>query len=156
MIAAEIIEKIENQLLELISGNPELFLVAIKTDAKNNIRILLDGDKGVSIDDCARINRGLYRTIEEKNWLDTANFSLEVSSPGLDEPLKLHRQYVKNTGRRVELQLQDGSVLEGLMKAVEEKQLTIEETRGKGKKQEVIEHQVALDQVKSAKIKIII
>jgi ribosome maturation factor RimP len=53
------------------------------------------------------------------------DFSLEVSSPGLDEPLKLHRQYLKNINRNVEVTLKDGSRIEGVMALVSEESIGV-------------------------------
>ena len=65
-----------------------------------------------------------------------ATFHWRSPHPGLDEPLKLHRQYRKNIGRQVELVLQDGSKIEGRLLEVSEDGIIIEETRGKNKKKE--------------------
>jgi ribosome maturation factor RimP len=155
MIREENIKLIENQILTLISESPDLFLVALKTDVKNNIRVFLDGDKGISIQSCTTVNRGLYKFIEENELVANNDFSLEVSSPGLDEPLLLHRQYVKNLERPLEVLLTDGIKVEGVLKAVTETGFTLEETKGKGKKQEILQHTLAFDAVKSAVIKIV-
>ena len=61
-------------------------------------------------------------------------FSLELSSPGIDEPLKMHRQYLKNKGREVEVTLQDDTKKEGKLLSVTEADILIEFTEGKGKK----------------------
>jgi ribosome maturation factor RimP len=91
------------------------------------------------------------------------DFSLEISSPGLDEPLKLHRQYVKNIGRFVEVIKEDGMKLEGKLLNVTEKEITIEEQRGKGKKMparmnrsdgEIIQHSVPFETIKTTKVQI--
>jgi ribosome maturation factor RimP len=93
--------------------------------------------------------------LESSDLFPPDDFSLEVSSPGLDEPLKLMRQYYKNTGRKVEVLLKDGVKTEGVLKEVTESGIIIEETRGKNKKKEVIEHNLPFDQIKSTKIQIV-
>jgi ribosome maturation factor RimP len=80
---------------------------------------------------------------------------LEVSSPGLDEPLKWHRQYQKNVGRPVEVLLLDGVKIEGKMTAVSEEGITVEETRGKNKKKEVITHNFLFNNIKSTKLQVV-
>jgi ribosome maturation factor RimP len=155
MIREETIKIIENQVVVLLEQQPDLFLVALKADAKNNIRVFLDGDKGVSIQTCTTLNRGLYKFIEENSLVPNNDFSLEVSSPGLDEPLKLHRQFMKNLERTLELQLPDGTQLEGVLKAVTETDITVEEKKGKGKKQELVLHQLPFTGIKTATVKII-
>jgi ribosome maturation factor RimP len=97
----------------------------------------------------------LYKKLEESGLFPTGDFSLEVSSPGLDEPLKLLRQYKKNIGRQVELVLQDGSKKEGRLLEVSEDGIIIEETRGKNKKKEVINHTFLFDNIKTTKIQVV-
>ena len=80
--------------------------------------------------------------------------SLEVSSPGLDEPLKLKRQYIKNTGRNVEVILHDGSKVEGKLLAVNDADIQVEEVKGKNKKRETLQHTIRIDNIKTTKIQI--
>jgi ribosome maturation factor RimP len=82
------------------------------------------------------------------------DFSLEVSSPGLDEPIKLHRQYIKNIGRFVEVFEIEGERKEGKLLSATTNEIIIEETKGKGKKMEIIEHRIPIEQIKSTKIQI--
>ncbi|MEP7165187.1 MAG: ribosome maturation factor [Ferruginibacter sp.] len=112
----------------------DIFLVEIKVKPTNNIKIYLDADSGLGIEKCIKINRALYKIMEEMAIYPDGNFSLEVSSPGIEEPLKMHRQYVKNTGRPVEVILNDGAVKEGKMISVSESNIEIEYTEGKNKK----------------------
>jgi len=72
--------------------------------------------------------------MEEQAMYPDGNFSLEVSSPGVDEPLKLLRQYKKNIGRTVEVQLTDDTKKDGLLVEVNEEGIVIEQHEGKGKK----------------------
>ncbi len=139
----------------LISQDEDLFLVDISIRPTNNIKVFLDGDKGISIEKCVAINRQLYRQIEESSLFPADDFSLEVSSPGLDEPLKLFRQYKKNLGRKVEVVGKDGVRLDGLMKEVTEDGILVEEHRGKGKKQETIPHTILFESIKTTKIQIV-
>ncbi|MEP6673839.1 MAG: ribosome maturation factor [Ferruginibacter sp.] len=112
----------------------DIFLVSIRVKPTNNIKIFLDADSGLSIEKCIRINRALYRTMEEMGLYPDGNFSLEVSSPGVEEPLKMLRQYKKNTGRNVEVILNDDSKQEGKLVLVTDDSITIEQEEGKGKK----------------------
>ena len=134
--------------------DPGYFLVEVKINPTNNIKVFLDADTGVSIDKCVKYNRALYKLVEESGIFPDGNFSLEVSSPGLDEPLKLIRQYIKNTGRNVEVLLQDGSKVEGKLMAVTDAAIQVEEVKGKNKKQEVLEHTIRIDNIKTTKIQI--
>ncbi|MFM7646245.1 MAG: ribosome maturation factor RimP, partial [Sphingomonadales bacterium] len=120
----------------------------------NNVKIYIDGDQGVSVDKLVSYNRKLYRQLEEEGIFPNGDFSLELSSPGLDEPLKLHRQYLKNLGRPVEVVLLDGEKKEGTLQVVNETQIELTETKGKGKKMETHTHVIPFSQIKATKIQI--
>jgi len=111
----------------------DYFLVEVRIKPTNNVKIFVDGDKGVPVEKLIQLNRALYAQLEAAALFPDGDFSLEVSSPGLDEPLKLHRQYLKNVGRKVEVTLLDGTVKEGTLLAVTDDQLTLEENPGKKK-----------------------
>jgi ribosome maturation factor RimP len=151
----ETIKAVEGMIQALMAGDPGYFLVDIRIKPTNNVRVYIDGDQGISIEKCVQYNRALYKKLEESGLFPSGDFSLEVSSPGLDEPLKLLRQYKKNIGRRVELVLQDGSKKEGRMLEVSEDGIIIEEVKGKNKKKEVINHTFLFDNIKTTKIQIV-
>ena len=136
----------------MLANDPAYFLVEIKIKPTNNVKLFLDGDQGVTIEKCISWNRALYKKIEEDNLFPNGDFSLEVSSPGVDEPLKLFRQYKKNVGRTVEVVLKEGNKITGKMIDVTEDAITVEETKGKNKKKEVLQHVFLFDQIKSTKI----
>ncbi|WP_336514938.1 ribosome maturation factor [Pollutibacter soli] len=140
---------------QILAADPAFFLVDIKIKPVNNIRVYVDGDQGITIEKCISINRALYKTISESGLFPGDDFSLEVSSPGLDEPLKMHRQYVKNSGRTVEVIQNDGKRVEGLLKQVEDSRIFVVEEKGKNKKKEVVEHIIPFDQIKTTKIQIV-
>jgi ribosome maturation factor RimP len=149
------VEAVERMIEGLLADDPQYFLVEVKIKPTNNVKVFLDGDKGISIEKCITYNRQLYKMIESSGLFPADDFSLEVSSPGLDEPLKLMRQYHKNTGRKVEVLLKDGVKTEGVLKQVTENGIIIEETRGKNKKKEIVEHSFPFDSIKSTKIQIV-
>lgn len=134
MTTEEQIQKIETLLEQLLAGEPEFFLVQIRIKPTNNIKIYIDGDNGVTIEKCVRINRQLYKLLEEAAIYPEGDFSLEVSSSGVGEPLKLLRQYTRNIDRFVEVSFVDGTVKEGKLLQVADSDIIIEETTGKGKK----------------------
>lgn len=138
----------------VIAEDPTYFLVEVKIKPTNNVKVFLDGDSGISIQKVASYNRALYKLLEESNLFPDGDFSLEVSSPGLEEPLKLQRQFQKNIGRDVEVLTKDGQKIEGKMVKADEEALTIEEEKGKQKKKEIIQHVVPLNTIKSTKIQI--
>jgi ribosome maturation factor RimP len=148
------IQVLENKIKALISEDPALFLVELRIKPTNNIKIFIDGDQGVSIEKLVYYNRKLYKEIEEGGMYPNGDFSLEVSSPGLDEPLKMHRQYLKNTGRFVEVIMKEGERIEGKLLSVTEKEIVLEEQKGKGKKLEIKEHTLPLENIKTIKVQI--
>ncbi len=112
----------------------DIFFVDMKIKPTNNIKIFLDADSGLGIEKCIKINRRLYKQVEEMGFYPEGDFSLEVSSPGIDEPLKMLRQYVKNIGRNVEVTLSDDTTNEGILLEASEEGIVIEHTEGKNKK----------------------
>ena len=139
---------------DLISADPGSFLVEVRIRPGNNVKVFIDADQGISIDKLGRYNRSLHKQIEESGIFYDEDFSLEVSSPGLDEPLKLHRQYLKNIGRFVEVLNKNGIKLEGRLTGANESEIVVEEEKGHKKSKEVVEHHVAYDDIKTTKIQI--
>ena len=130
--------QVENRVTALveekIADRPELFLVDVKMLPSNKLLIHVDGDQGISIQDCVAISRHVGFHLEEENIIDKA-YHLEVSSPGVGEPLKLTRQYQKNVGRELGIKLNNGDKKEGSLLSVDETGIVIEEKiKEKGKK----------------------
>ena len=148
------IQAIEQKIKILISPDPESFLVEVKIRPGNNVKIFIDADHGVSIDKLTQYNRRLYKQIEESSLFPNGDFSLEISSPGLDEPLKLHRQYVKNIGLHVEVVLKNGIKKEGKLIDATDNEIVIEEEIGNKKHKELIEHSLLFNDIKTTKIQI--
>ena len=148
------IQAIEQKVMALIDPDPENFLVEVKIRPGNNIKIFVDSDRGMSIDKLAQYNRRLYRQIEESGLFPNNDFSLEISSPGLDEPLKLRRQYLKNIGRYVEIVLKSGIKTGGKLMNATDEEVLIEEEKGNKKKKEIIQHSLSYDDIKTTKIQI--
>lgn len=148
------IEQIQKLVDEMLQGDSEIFCVAIKIKPTNNIKLYLDGDNGITIERCIYYNRKLYKLIEEKQWFAEGDFSLEVSSPGIDEPLKLNRQYKKNIGRDLEIVFTDDTKKEGKLIAVTDDDITVELTEGKGKKAITQQMIIAFANIKKAVVQV--
>jgi ribosome maturation factor RimP len=155
-------QQIESIVLDMLSSEPDYFLVEARIKPTNNVKIFLDGDRGITIEKCVQFNRTLYKKIEEASFFPPGDFSLEVSSPGLDEPLKLHRQYKKNIGRFIEVLLLDGAKKEGRLVDVAEDGIIVEEKAGKksvhGKVVRdlgLINHTFLFNNIKSTKIQVV-
>lgn len=134
-------------------NDSDYFLVEVRLLPANNIQLFIDGEQGVTIDRCVALNRSLYKQLEEGSLFSGADFSLEVSSPGLDEPLKLLRQYQKNIGRNVEIVLKDGAKKEGKLESATDQGIIVEEKVGR--KKEVIKHSFLFENIKTAKIQVV-
>ncbi len=128
------LKSIEDFVAGITSQSKTVFPVEIKMSPANDIKVFLDADDGITIEKCTVINKALYKYIEDAALFPDGNFSLEVSSPGVDEPLKLYRQYIKNVGRKVEVLLSDGATIEGTLSNVSDNEITIEEKTGGGNK----------------------
>ena len=148
------IQGLEQKVKTLIEAEPEIFLVEIRIKPTNNVKVFLDADKGMSLDRLIQYNRKLYKDLEETSFFPGGDFSLEVSSPGLDEPLKLRRQYLKNIGRAIEVLRVDGVKNEGKLLTVTEEEIVVEEEKGKGKKKELVQHTIPFSEIKATRIQI--
>jgi ribosome maturation factor RimP len=139
----------------ILSIDYQYFVVKVVVRPINHISVFVDGDTGITIEKCVQVNRALYKKIVEQGICNDGEFSLEVSSPGVDEPLSMPRQYVKNIGRHVELETLDGRKLEGKLLAADESSIQLEEEKGKGKKKEIIQHFLLMKDIKSTIVKLI-
>lgn len=138
---------------EKIADRPDLFVVDVKYNpVGNRVIILLDGDKGADIDDCAQVSRHVGFHLEEENVIDTA-YNLEVSSPGVDTPLLQVRQYVKNIGRQVAVKTTEGIKHEGKLLTVDDTAIVIEEKiKEKGKKAVTQESRIPIEHITEIKV----
>ena len=155
------ITELDQLVQDIIAEDADLFLVNIRIKPTNNVRVYIDGDNGVGIGKLSKINRALYKRIEEEAIFPGGDFSLEVSSPGIDEPLRLKRQYRKNIGRYAEVILLDGSKIEGKLTAANEEAIVLEEEKGKNrsgrqgsKKKEIVQHTILFNNIKTTTIQI--
>ena len=97
-------------------------MVDVRVSEGNAISILLDDDEGTSIAKCIALSRHLEDELDR----DAEDFSLDVSSPGLDQPLKMHRQEQKNIGRDVQLKIRDAGKVAGKLIAATEDEIIIQ------------------------------
>jgi len=149
-----IISEVEGLLNGLLAAYPEDFLVSIKVKPTNNIKIYLDSDHGISIEKCVYYNRKLYVLLEERGLFPDGNFSLEISSAGVGEPLKMNRQYLKNVGRKVLVTFNDDTQKEGKLVEVTASDILVEQTTGKGKKAETHQFVIPFENIKSTTVQV--
>ena len=139
---------------EKLADRPDLFIVDIKVVNNAKIIVLLDGDEGVGIHDCALVSRHVGFHLEEENLIEHA-YNLEVSSPGLDTPLLSDRQYQKNVGRNVVIKLTDGSKIEGKLLEVKVEGLLIAHSvKEKGKKAQEVESIIEKSNIAETKVSV--
>ncbi|KAA8484618.1 ribosome maturation factor RimP [Arcticibacter tournemirensis] len=148
----DIEQKVRELAEQKIADRPDLFVVDVKMHPNGKLIILVDGDKGVGISDCVAVSRHVGFHLEEENVIEHA-YNLEVSSPGLDAPLKLRRQYEKNIDRTVEVKQAEGKKREGKLLLVAEDGITIEEKiKEKGKKAELVESFIPFSEITETKV----
>ena len=147
------IEKRTAELVEdKIADMPNLFLVDVKMHSNGKLIVLVDGDDGIGIADCVAISRHVGFHLEEENVIEDP-YNLEVSSPGIDTPLVLKRQYAKNIGRTLAIKMGDGTQREGKLINAADDAITIEETiKQKGKKAETVESTIPTDNITETKV----
>lgn len=151
-------EKKIRELAESLLTDKTHFLVAVEISTTGGrgrkVRILMDGDEGISIDDCVALSRALGEQIEEKGLMDDDAYTLEVSSPGLDHPLESVRQYRKNIGRGLKVIRIDGKEVRGTLSVVRGNSIVLESKKGKGKKAEMVKEEIPLAEIKKSLVQI--
>jgi ribosome maturation factor RimP len=150
MINAELIRDYLQEELTLRG----LFLVEVLVRPGNRILVLVDSMKGITLDECRTVSRFL----ESKFDRDVEDYELEVSSPGLDRPLKLPIQYEKNTGRMLDVLKTDGIKITGKLLNITgdfiqlESEVIVKDSKTGKKKKEYPIQEVKLEEIKSAKV----
>ena len=150
---AQSIENIVTALVkEKIFDREDLFVVDVKMHSNGKLEVLVDGDQGISIQDCAAISRHVGFRLEEDDVISHA-YRLEVSSPGIDRPLSTVRQYRKNIGRSIEVLQVDGKIKTGKLQDVTDEVVVITETiKEKGKKAVDQEAEIPLENITTIKV----
>ncbi len=138
-------------ILEPYLEGTDKFLVDIKILPGNVVQVFLDSDTRITIDDCAEISRFLGDRLDEENVFP-GRYTLEVSSAGMDEPLKKMRQYRKNIGRQVDVLLLNGIRKQGVLLYADDEKIQIEEVKREKHKTETIQHDISFIEIKNTKI----
>ncbi len=124
--------KIEEWLAPVLSEK-NLFLVDIKINMGKRVEVFIDSDEGVHIDECALVSRHLEKYLDESGLLP-ANYILEVSSPGMSNPLKVARQYKRRVGSTLEVIKTNGERIEAQLVEVNEQGIKLKEVIEEKKK----------------------
>jgi ribosome maturation factor RimP len=148
----EMISKIEALLAPLLEGT-DMFVTNLQIEPGNNIKLFLDADEGLNVQKSVSINRQLVAQIDELGWYPNGDYSLEVSSPGVDEPLRSIRQYKKNIGRTLAVTNIEDLEQIGVLKAVTEVGISIEVKINKKKETALVE--VPFENIKQSIVQVI-
>lgn len=150
-------ELVKQLIDEAIEENPSLFLVDWKISDDNSIEILVDGDEGLPIEEIVRISRHVEHNLDREE----ADFSLNVSSAGVGNPLVLPRQFKKNIGRTLKITKSDGEKdIEGELASADEESIVLKwsvrepKPIGKGKHTVEKEEKINYTDIKKAIVKI--
>lgn len=147
---------VEDLLQTALDERQDLFLIDFTLSGDNAIKIVIDGDNGVLVEDCMFISRAIEHNIDREEH----DFSLEILSSGAATPLTLPRQYKKHVGRNLEIKTLDRQDLEGELTEVNDKEVVLNwkvrepKPIGKGKVTVAKTAIVAFDNIKEAKVKI--
>ncbi|MCC6369649.1 MAG: ribosome assembly cofactor RimP [Bacteroidia bacterium] len=134
----------------------DIFITGIKIGSDNSIHVFIDGDHGVTIDNCVALSRAIESQLDRNK----EDFALDVSSHGATTPLVMPRQYPKHIGRNFEIKLLDGNKAEGTLVSCNNDGLVLEYTVrenkpvGKGKINVTKQHVINYNQIKESKIKL--
>ncbi len=147
-------DRVSELLHEVLDQHSDLFLIEFQMDAQAHIRIVLDGDNGVNLEQCMTVSRHIEHQLDrEEN-----DFSLEVGSAGATSPLIHPRQFVKHIGRVLQLLTNDDQHIKAtLLKTDEtgiELQWKVRELKpiGKGKHTVVKNHRLDYSNIKKATV----
>jgi ribosome maturation factor RimP len=153
----DLIDKVR-ELAQGCLADESLFLVEVIISSRAGARVLviLDGDKGVTIEVCTRVSRALAKMLDESGLIDD-NYTLEVTTPGLDHPLKLKRQYYKNIGRGFKVHTKSKELVEGKLAEVNDQKIVLQqEIKGslpagrQGKKMELKTIEIPFEHIEKA------
>jgi len=116
------------------------------------LRVFIDRNGGVSVEKCASVSRYLSEELDKEENLSVieGSYTMEVSSPGLDRPLKTKRDFERNVGRKLRI-MQNGKITKGILKSVCESSITLETAAAKGKKP-AAEVRVPINETLTAKV----
>lgn len=147
-------ETVKELLDKALAERPDLFLIDFEVLADNTIRVVVDADQGIQVDDCMFVSRAIEHNLDR----EAQDFSLEVSSPGAASPLVHQRQYQKNIGRTMKVKTEAGEKIEGILITADTNAITLEwkervpKPVGKGKVTVNKEAKINYDAILEAKV----
>jgi ribosome maturation factor RimP len=144
----DVVEKIKDLATSHLK-DPAQFVVdvVLSKHMPYKVTVVLDGDNGITIDDCSLLSRALSEDLDTIDLIKD-NYTLEVGTPGLDQPLKLKRQYKKNVGRELKVHQKDKTIVTGLLTETDEDKIMLD-VRG-SKKRELIKTEIPFSEIEKA------
>jgi len=149
--------KVRYLVEEALAENEKLFLVDLSISEANKIKVIVDGDEGVSLSECIRISRNVEHNLDR----EAEDFALEVSTPDVSKPIKLQRQYIKNINRILNVKTANDEEIEGTLVAVNEENIVlvwearVPKLEGKGKMTVEKTATIEYKNIKESKVKIV-
>ncbi len=149
-------EKVHKLLEEAVAENKSLFVISIDFLPGNKIKVIVDGDQGVPLSECVRVSRHIEHNLDREQ----EDFSLEVSTPDITQPLLVERQYQKNIGRILKVKTAEEN-FEGTLARVSNQEIELNwkarepKPIGKGKVTVEKSATVTFEDILEAKVKII-
>lgn len=141
---------IEAELRDYLE-NAGLFLVEVNVLLNNKIEIFADGVHNITIDQCAMISRHIENFLEMNAYVGDV-YTLEVSSPGMDQPLKVKEQFGKQKGKQVDVVLKNGQKITGTLNDFDEEKIVVTEiVKQKNKTETEVQHTLPFPEIKSVK-----
>ncbi|GAA2959052.1 ribosome maturation factor RimP [Streptomyces griseoincarnatus] len=143
------------ELLEPLVSSQGLDLEEIAVDTvgrKRVLRVVVDSDTGADLDRIADVSRALSAKLDETDAMGSAEYTLEVGTPGAERALTEHRHYVRATGRLVRFQLAEGGDLVARILAADEDGLDLEVPGVKGRK--ATARRLAFDDIAGARVQV--
>lgn len=128
-----------------LDNNKSLFLIDFSISNGNQINVVIDGDQGVTVKDCIAVSREIEHNLDREE----TDFSLDVASAGVSEPLVKIRQYIKNVGRKLAVKTQNGNTIEGDLTKANSKEIVLQwkarEPKPIGKGKITVQKELVLD-----------
>ena len=147
-------ETVKQLLDDTLKEREDLFLIDFEVSSDNRIKIVIDGDNGVLVEDCMFISRGIEHNLDrEEN-----DFSLEVLSAGATAPFTNKRQYKKNVGRTLQVKTTADETIEGKLTEADDEKIRLEwkarepKPIGKGKVTVKKQAEISYDTISKAQV----
>ena len=140
-------------MAEIIKEREDLFLVNVVVSGfsgSQKVLVLIDGDKGIGIEDCTMVSKRLSEVMDEREVIN-GKYLLEVSSPGVDQPLANKRQYIKNIGRKLKVNTAEKE-FSGELKEVNETGIVLKDETKIKNKVEINEVEIPFEKISKAKV----